>query len=86
MSHLTREQMEEFREPLLTAKAYIEESLQQSAGERPVETSGPTIGRLSRMDAMQMQAMAQMGRRQLETRLQRIDVALEALDAGTYGV
>ncbi|HVT42969.1 MAG TPA: TraR/DksA C4-type zinc finger protein [Thermoanaerobaculia bacterium] len=86
MSELTQEQLEQFRERLLTAKDSIEETLRQSAGERPVERSGSTIGRLSRMDAMQVQAMAQMGRRQLETRLNRIEAALATMDAGTYGM
>ena len=69
MSELTHEQLEQFRERLLTAKQSIEEALRQSAGERPVERSGSTIGRLSRMDAMQVQAMAEMGRRQLHKSL-----------------
>lgn len=86
MSGLTQQQSEKFRERLLTAKDSIEEALRQSAGERPVERSGSTIGRLSRMDALQVQAMAQMGRRQLEIRLRRIEAALAAMDAGTYGI
>lgn len=86
MSELTQAQLEQFRERLLTAKSSIEEALRQSAGERPVERSGSTIGRLSRMDAMQVQAMAQMGRRQLEIRLKRIEAALAAMDAGKYGI
>jgi DnaK suppressor protein len=38
------------------------------------------------MDAMQVQAMAQLGRRQLEINLLRVDAALAAIDAGTYGI
>ena len=38
------------------------------------------------MDAIQVQAMSEMSRRQLEIRLQQIDAALAALDAGTYGL
>ncbi|HVS31581.1 MAG TPA: TraR/DksA C4-type zinc finger protein, partial [Thermoanaerobaculia bacterium] len=44
------------------------------------------IGRLSRMDAIQVQAMSQMSRRQLDVRLQQIDASLAALEAGTYGL
>lgn len=86
MSELTHEQFNRFRARLLTAKESIEEALRQSAGERPVERSGSTIGRLSRMDAMQVQAMAEMGRRQLDIRLKRIDAALAAMESGTYGI
>lgn len=85
MSELNLEQLQQFRERLLDAQESIRAALRQTAGERPVEASGSTIGRLSRMDAMQVQAMAQMGRRQLDIRLQRIEAALAALDAGTYG-
>ncbi|HUP49335.1 MAG TPA: TraR/DksA family transcriptional regulator [Thermoanaerobaculia bacterium] len=85
MSHLTPEQLDDFRERLLAAKASAEALLGKTAGEKPVEASGSTIGRLSRMDAIQVQAMTQMSRRQLEIRLQQIDAALAALDAGTYG-
>jgi DnaK suppressor protein len=86
MAHLTQEQLAAFRERLLEAKESIEKLLAGSAGERPIETSGSTIGRLTRMDAMQMQAMAQMSRRQLDVRLQQIAQALAALERGTYGV
>lgn len=87
MSDLEQEQIEEYRERLLSAKEVVEAALRQSAGDnRPVETSGGTIGRLSRMDAMQVQAMSQMGRAQLEVRLKRIENALSALEQGRYGI
>lgn len=87
MSHLTPQQLTDFRQRLLAAKASAEELLGQTAGDnRPVEASGSTIGRLSRMDAIQVQAMSQMSRRQLDIRLQQIGAALAALDAGNYGV
>lgn len=87
MAHLTPEQLEGIRERLLNAKAAAEELLAHTAGDsRPVEASGSTIGRLSRMDAIQVQAMSQMGRRQLDIRLKQIDNALAALEAGSYGM
>ncbi|HUP63838.1 MAG TPA: TraR/DksA C4-type zinc finger protein [Thermoanaerobaculia bacterium] len=86
MSELTPEQIDDFHAHLLDLKATIQDVLRQSAGERPVERSGSTIGRLSRMDAMQVQAMAQMGRRQLEVRLMRVEAALQAIERGRYGV
>lgn len=86
MPELTDEQIEDFRERLLAAKESAELLLEQTAGEAPVETSGSTIGRLSRMDAIQVQAMSQMSRRQLDIRLQQINAALAAIDKGDYGV
>lgn len=44
-----------------------------------------SIGRLSRLDSMQMQAMAQELRRRTELRLVRLEEARKRLAAGTYG-
>jgi DnaK suppressor protein len=86
MSDLTAEQIESFRQRLLEAKASAEAILRQTAGdEKPVEASGSSIGRLSRMDAIQVQAMAQMSRRQLQVRLLQFDAALATIENGTYG-
>ena len=43
------------------------------------------VGRLSRMDAMQRQAMAQAGERARARDTQRIDAALRRIDDGEYG-
>ncbi len=52
---------------------------------QPVELDQSRVGRLSRMDALQMQAMAkeEAGRRNLE--LQRIDGALRRVETEDYG-
>lgn len=44
-----------------------------------------SVGRLSRMDALQGQAMAQASERQRVAELARIDAAVQRIDAGTYG-
>lgn len=44
-----------------------------------------SVGRLSRMDAMQRQAMAKAQARRREQEIARIDAALARLDAGEYG-
>ena len=44
-----------------------------------------TVGRLSRMDAMHRQAMAQAGERARARDLQRIDAALRRIEDGEYG-
>ncbi|MEP4147643.1 MAG: TraR/DksA C4-type zinc finger protein [Halioglobus sp.] len=43
------------------------------------------VGRLSRMDAMQAQQMAQETARRRQLQLQKIDNALRRIDAGDYG-
>lgn len=86
MTDLTQEQLDELRQRLLAAKAAAEALLAQTVeGSRPVEASGSSIGRLTRMDALAMQGMAQMNRHQLEIRRQQIEAALNAFDRGTYG-
>ena len=44
-----------------------------------------SVGRLSRMDALQGQAMAQAAERQRRADIQRIDAALKRLENGDYG-
>lgn len=56
--------------------------VQESA---PVELDQTSVGRLSRMDAMQQQAMAQAGLRRAEIEQQRIQAALNRLASGEYG-
>lgn len=51
---------------------------------RPVSLDEP-IGRLSRMDAMQQQAMAQAQARLAAQELTRVEAALRRIDEGTYG-
>ena len=44
-----------------------------------------SVGRLSRMDALQGQAMAQAAERQRRADIQRIDAAIRRLEEGDYG-
>ena len=52
---------------------------------RPVELDQQSVGRLSRMDAMQQQAMAQAHQRNRQREIDRIDAALRRLSDGEYG-
>jgi DnaK suppressor protein len=86
MPGLSEKQIRELKERLLTLRTEIEGLLAQTARDaKPVDLSLP-IGRLSRADAMQMQGMAQMNRRQLDVKLQQIKGALAAVDDGSYGL
>ncbi len=51
----------------------------------PVELDQTSVGRLSRMDAMQQQAMALAIERRRAIALARIDAALARIEAGEYG-
>ena len=52
---------------------------------RPVALDQQSVGRVSRMDAMQVQAMAQTVEARRRARLPLIDAALRRLDTGDYG-
>ena len=57
-----------------------------SSGSRaPVKLDQQSVGRLSRMDAMQQQAMAQAQERRRKAEGTRIRAALERLDEGEWG-
>lgn len=70
-------------------EAERDELLEMSASaadeRRPVELDQQSVGRLSRMDAMQVQAMAQAVDVRRQGRLSRIEAALRRLEAGDYG-
>jgi len=51
-----------------------------------VELDQTRVGRLSRMDAMQAQAMAQESQRRRTVMLAAIERALVRLDSGEYGI
>lgn len=52
---------------------------------KPVELDQTMVGRLSRMDALQRQAMAEAADRQRQVQIQRLRAALDRLDDGEYG-
>jgi len=52
---------------------------------RPLELDQSRVGRLSRMDAMQQQAMTQAATRLAAMEEQRIRTALKRMSAGDYG-
>jgi DnaK suppressor protein len=51
-----------------------------------VELDQSKVGRLSRMDAMQAQAMAQASGHRREAMLRNIDAALKRVEDGSYGL
>ncbi len=63
------------------------ESVADSAADASaiVELDQSKVGRLSRMDAMQGQAMAQASRERREQKLRLIDAALRRIDDDDYG-
>lgn len=56
-----------------------------TADRKPVELDQQSVGRLSRMDAMQQQAMAAAQESRRRARLTAITAALKRLDEGDFG-
>jgi DnaK suppressor protein len=78
--------VDHFRARLLSARAEIL-SLREArdASASTVVLDQTSVGRLSRMDAMQQQAMAKGARERAELALRRIEAALGRCEEGTYG-
>lgn len=75
------------REKLLKLRAELLSVSESSADAAAVvELDQSKVGRLSRMDAMQAQAMAQASGQRREEMLRRITAALQRIDDGEYGV
>ncbi|MBA3511204.1 TraR/DksA C4-type zinc finger protein [Sphingomonas sp.] len=51
----------------------------------PVELDQTSVGRLSRIDAMQVQAMALANQRRRQSELQRVKAALDRIDTDEFG-
>ena len=79
--------MNRYKEKLLALKHSLLKA--QETGEKAeqiVELDQSSVGRLSRMDALQAQAMSiETGRRRRE-KLRQIAAALQRLEAGQYGL
>jgi DnaK suppressor protein len=62
-------------------------ALSEAADEdrKPVELDQQSVGRLSRLDSMQVQAMAKAADARRAQEIRRIDAALARVDAGDYG-
>ncbi|HUW73526.1 MAG TPA: TraR/DksA C4-type zinc finger protein [Methyloceanibacter sp.] len=52
---------------------------------RPVELDQTSVGRVSRMDAMQVQAMAVATDRRRQEEARRVEAAIKRVDEGEYG-
>tara|TARA_Y100000588_G_C13971188_1_gene803048 strand:- start:401 stop:730 length:330 start_codon:yes stop_codon:yes gene_type:complete len=80
------DQLEKYRGQLELLRTEIQADLDASKEASEVVELDTSIGRLSRMDAMQNQQMALELRRRQEQQLQRIANALKRMDKETYGL
>lgn len=78
--------VEHFRARLLQLREEITTlSETRSQSSATVQLDQSSVGRLSRMDALQQQAMAQNGQARAAATLQRIEAALKRCEDGSYG-
>ncbi len=86
MKHLQASELLHFLELLELRQADLQQLEETGrAAASTVKLDQSSVGRLSRMDAMQAQAMSQETNRRRELELQRITAALQRLAAGDYG-
>ncbi|MGI9258883.1 MAG: TraR/DksA family transcriptional regulator [Gammaproteobacteria bacterium] len=79
--------LSEMREALLKLREELESvAATNDESSRIVELDQTRVGRLSRMDALQAQAMAKEFGRRSEILLQKIAGALERVENGDYGL
>lgn len=84
---LSESEVEHFRQRLIEERENLLQQAESGAEDRaPVTLDQQSVGRLSRMDAMQMQAMAVASEERRQARVRRIAAALERIDKGDYGV
>jgi len=79
-------QTEEFRAILAARREELAAADAATQADRaPVELDQQSVGRLSRMDAIQVQAMALEQSRRRAAEIRRIDAALARVATGDYG-
>lgn len=78
--------LDKVREGLVAMRADLDAHDRVTQEDRaPVELDQTSVGRLSRMDALQVQAMSLAGEQRRRNERVRIDAALRRLDSGDYG-
>ena len=78
--------IDEVRKALNKELEEVERLDRQSAeGRKPVQLDQTSVGRLSRVDALQQQAIAQETQRRRQLRRQRIQLALVRIDHEEFG-
>jgi DnaK suppressor protein len=86
MDSLNQKTVDAMRQALLAERESLNETARTSAESRkPVTLDQQSVGRLSRMDALQMQAMAVASDRRRQVRLQQIEAALGRIEEREFG-
>lgn len=81
----SEKELEEFSKLVTEQLAEVKASLELASDDAKPVDLGLSIGRLSRVDALQQQHMAVARRRDLETRRSQLRAALARIEAGSFG-
>jgi DnaK suppressor protein len=82
---MSPEKLRLYQEKLQALAAELRQSLEEGKDDSAPVALDTSIGRLSRMDAMQSQQMALALKQRQQNQLARVKKALDAVDHGTYG-
>ena len=83
---MEQDQLDAFRQTLISLREEIDLlTIASSEAADTVTLDQSKVGRLSRMDALQAQQMAQETASRRKLQVQKIDGALRRMDAGDYG-
>ena len=78
--------LEQIRQLLLKMKVDLQEQEKTfKEDKKPVELDQTKVGRISRMDAMQIQQMALDASRRRQLQLVKIETAFQRIESGEYG-
>ena len=82
---LTGDQLIDLEELIAEELERVRGESESTGEEREAISPDVSIGRLSRLDSMQMQEVAKEAQRRREERVAFLEMALEKIDHGTYG-
>lgn len=83
---MNQQQLENFRQKLLELQLELQETNKAGeSGRQTVVLDQSSVGRLSRMDAMQAQQMALETTRRRQQQLHRISSSMRRIESGDYG-
>ena len=84
---LDENQLEQLRSLLVEKQRELRAQISsRDASTKPVTLDQQSVGRVSRIDAIQQQQMAIANQQQTRQLLQHIELALQRIEAGEYGV
>lgn len=83
---MTEAKLNSFKKQLQELEVELTSAIEQSEDTTNPISPDSSLGRLTRLDALQSQQMSFEARRRLKKRLRNVQKALELIEEGNYGV